>query len=136
MPERIASIDITDPPKVIVSHVGLVSIVLDPGEGVDGRFLVHVEQEALQCHTYTFTVKMTVTPWIFGTIGFWKKWNKHKTYTKQQIEEWLDTIDAESLWLGTNYLGLVDPTFATLAEIISAMESKYSTLPTGASLKS
>lgn len=35
-----------------------------------------------------------------GTIGFWKNWNKHKTYTEAEIEGWLATVDGASDWLG------------------------------------
>ncbi|MBI2098285.1 MAG: hypothetical protein HYT49_01315 [Candidatus Wildermuthbacteria bacterium] len=34
-----------------------------------------------------------------GTIGFWKHWNKHKTYTQAQINGWLGAIDAASGWV-------------------------------------
>ena len=35
-----------------------------------------------------------------GTIGFWKNWDKHNTYTKAQINAWLvTTIDTNSEWL-------------------------------------
>lgn len=121
-----------------------------------------------------------------GTIGFWKNWNKHKTYTKAEIEGWLATIDGASDWLGpcivdgmvslikdatgkgttmekmflaqylalrldveserisatgthdvskldlTNYLGLTSPSAATVAEITTAIESKYGTFPSRA----
>jgi len=35
-----------------------------------------------------------------GTIGFWKNWDKHNTYTQTEIEDWLDLIDGSSDWLG------------------------------------
>lgn len=34
-----------------------------------------------------------------GTIGFWKNWNKHNTYTQTQINNWLSIINASSSWL-------------------------------------
>jgi|GEM_PF-3740110 len=34
-----------------------------------------------------------------GTIGFWRNWNKHKTYNEAQINSWLVTLNASSMWL-------------------------------------
>ena len=34
-----------------------------------------------------------------GTIGFWKNWNKHKTYTQSEINGWLSTINSASGWI-------------------------------------
>jgi len=34
-----------------------------------------------------------------GTRGFWSAWNNHKTYTEDEIEGWLESIDDDSLWL-------------------------------------
>ncbi len=34
-----------------------------------------------------------------GTIGFWKNWDAHKTYTRAQINCWLAAIDQHSQWL-------------------------------------
>lgn len=34
-----------------------------------------------------------------GTIGFWKNWNKHKTYTQAQINGWLGVINTASGWV-------------------------------------
>jgi len=123
---------------------------------------------------------------VGGTRGFWSAWDNHKTYTADEIEGWLESIDDDSLWLvpdtdedgdidvtdldavfdqGTgknvtmqdkflahylatrldaesgrlhlhlthdvttydpdNYLDLADPQWATLSQIITAIESKY-----------
>jgi len=35
-----------------------------------------------------------------GTLGFWKNWDKHDTYTQSDIEYWLGIIDGDSAWLG------------------------------------
>jgi len=35
-----------------------------------------------------------------GTIGFWKNWDKHKTFTEAEIEGWIGSINATSKWLG------------------------------------
>lgn len=118
-----------------------------------------------------------------GTIGFWKNWDRHQTFSQSEIEGWLVEIDDASQWLGPttveemaahfdaavgggasmqsrflghylatrlneragmldglhdvslldpgNYLGLVDPHFASLGEIFNAVEAKYATGPTG-----
>jgi hypothetical protein len=179
LPVRITSVDVTTPFGVTVSQPKLAGVVLNPGQQADAQFLVHVEQEALQSYSYTFTIKITANTLIHGTIGFWKNCCKHKTFSCQEIEEWLAVIDETSLWLGPttiegmksifdsasrrdheakflghylatrlnaesgvldttathnvtiydpdNYLGLTDPNFATLAEIILAIESKFGT---------
>lgn len=36
---------------------------------------------------------------VGGTCGFWKEWDKHNTYTEQQVLGWLGAIDASSAWL-------------------------------------
>lgn len=100
LPVRIASVDVTQPPEITVSRPDLVGFVINPGEWVNVSFSVHVKQQALENHTYSFCIKITASTPIYGTIGFWKNWNKHKTFTQQQILSWLTTIDAQSLWLG------------------------------------
>lgn len=51
----------------------------------------------------TETIVGTITAGIWdvgGTIGFWKNWDKHNTYTQDEIEGWLTSIDGASGWLG------------------------------------
>jgi predicted ribosomally synthesized peptide with SipW-like signal peptide len=51
----------------------------------------------------TLTIGGTVTTGTWdkgGTIGFWKNWDRHNTYTEEKIEGWLQSIDANSTWLG------------------------------------
>ena len=36
---------------------------------------------------------------VGGTIGFWGAWDRHDTYTKEQIETWLGAINETALWL-------------------------------------
>jgi predicted ribosomally synthesized peptide with SipW-like signal peptide len=59
----------------------------------------------------TVTIEGTITTGTWdkgGTIGFWKNWDKHNTYTQSQIEGWLQSIDANSTWLGpTNMTDMV-----------------------------
>ena len=52
--------------------------------------------------TDTLTIGGTVGTgeWeLGGTPGFWKNWDSHNTYTENEIEGWLATIDSSSLWL-------------------------------------
>lgn len=123
---------------------------------------------------------------LSGTRGFWSQWNKHKTYSQAEINDWLRNTDAASFWLvadensdgnidtddmdiifangvgkgstdesrflahylgqrldqesgrqspatthdvtdydSSNYLGLTNPTAASGAEIVAAIESKH-----------
>lgn len=156
---------------------------LRAGETEVETFTVHLEQPAQQQAPYTFLIEKTFAEAVQGTPGFWKNWDKHETFTQEQIESWLAEIDSASDWLGPttvegmeavfdatkgkssslekflaqylalrlnslagllcpgethnvsafdpdNYLGLADPTKATLSEIIAAVESKFGTGPT------
>lgn len=75
-------------------------IKLEGGEIDIEEFSVHVEQHARQNHVYTFTIEKPFRADESGTIGFWGNWDKHKTYTKTQIETWLGEIDTASQWWG------------------------------------
>jgi len=51
----------------------------------------------------TLTIEGTITTGEWncgGTIGFWKNWDSHNTYTEDEIEGWLQSIDGNSTWLG------------------------------------
>jgi hypothetical protein len=39
---------------------------------------------------------------LTGTPGFWRQWNKHKTYSQAEINCWLNNIDITSFWLVEN----------------------------------
>jgi hypothetical protein len=158
--------------------------VLHSSEIEAETFTVHVEQEANQGANYTFTIRKTFSEPTQATIGFWKSWDSHNTFTQEHIEAWLATIVATSDWLDVttidemqalfaagegkgataegrfrahylavrlndrssllcsgevhdvtqhdtdNYLGLADPENATLEEIITAIESKSTLVPT------
>ena len=66
----------------------------------------------------TMTIEGTVNTGEWdcgGTIGFWKNWDKHKTFTQEEIEGnegkegWLGAINATSDWLGpTTVEGMED----------------------------
>lgn len=51
----------------------------------------------------TLTIESTIATGEWdcgGTIGFWKNWDKHKTFMEEEIEGWLGSINATSKWLG------------------------------------
>lgn len=53
--------------------------------------------------TDTVTIEGTINTGEWdcgGTIGFWKNWDSHNTYTGEKIEGWLGIIDDHSDWLG------------------------------------
>jgi len=54
------------------------------------------------------TIEGTITTgeWDHGgSIGFWKNWDKHETFTEEEIEGWLGSINATSDWLGPTTVG-------------------------------
>ena len=64
----------------------------------------------------TLTIEGTVTTGTWdkgGTIGFWKNWDSHNTYSEEEIEGWLGKVDTasggpDSGWLGpTNMTDMV-----------------------------
>ena len=182
LPERRDPLLFDVPPALTVTDLNdLTGVVLDPGEEDIEEFAMHVEQEAEQGAIYYFTIKKTFVLGVTGTMGFWKNWDSHNTFSQGQIEGWLVEIDDTSAWLGPttvggmenvfaaalgksatpqsrflghylatrlnersgilgpldthdvtgkdpgNYLGLANPTSATLSKIIAAIESKYGT---------
>jgi hypothetical protein len=170
------------PPVLTVTDItDNAGIQLGGGARDTERFSVHVEQQAQQGATYTFTIRKPFRLHHEGTIGFWRNWNSHNTFTKAQIEGWLSQIDTASAWYGPtttdgmvslmnaalrknatprdkflahclatrlnlasgildgpdlhnvtgadpgNYLGLSNPSAASLTSVIAAIESKYGT---------
>jgi len=88
------------------NHLGML---LQPGQRDRERFSVHVEQPAEQGATYSFQIEKTFKTHATGTVGFWKNWNSHKTYSKTQIETWLGQINNASNWYGpTTVQGMVN----------------------------
>ena len=67
--------------------------IIHAGKKETERFSVHVEQPALQGHTYSFEVFKVFREAQTGTIGFWKNWDSHNKFTRSQIETWLGQID-------------------------------------------
>ena len=84
----------------------MVGTELWPGDTVTGDFWLHVKDGVEQEATYTFRIRIQAVHDEYepqdlgGTIGFWKNWDRHHTYTREQIEDWLEQIDADSCWLG------------------------------------
>ena len=126
VPERIDLVDITSPPEITVDELnGLSGTEIDPGQSVQGTFLVHVEQEALQGQVYTFTITIPSTVWIFGTPGFWKNWDSHNTYTQGEIEGRLVEIAASSSWLDATSVADMEAVFAAALGGHAPMESRF-----------
>ena len=84
--------------------------------------------------TDTVTIEGTISTgeWdCSGTIGFWKNWDKHNTYTQSQIEGWLQIIDGNSTWLVPDMDGDDDIDIIEDMELIlegaqgSTMEEKF-----------
>jgi hypothetical protein len=89
----------------------MVCTQLHYSDSVSGNLWFHVKQEAAQGATYTFQMVIEAAQWneapcppevqdLGGTIGFWKNWDSHNTYTQSEIEIWLATSDGASAWLG------------------------------------
>jgi hypothetical protein len=170
------------PPVLTVTDLSNdAGIELGGGDRVIETFSVHVEQPANQGAVYAFQIRKPFRLYHKGTIGFWRAWNNHNTFTRAQIEGWLTEIDNSSRWWGPrtaegmvalmdaalrsratprdkflahclatrmderstildgndthnvtgpdpgNYLGLANPSAATLNQIIAAIEAKYGT---------
>lgn len=46
-----------------------------------------------------------------GTIGFWRNWNRHNTYSQGDINGWMSTINTASAWLINDWksqLGIIN----------------------------
>lgn len=182
LPVKLAPLQVDAPPVLTVLEVGdHTGIVLEGGQRDTETFTVRVEQQASQRSEYTFEIRKRFDLHATGTIGFWRNWNRHKTFSKSEIEGWLVQIDGSSSWFGpttvkgmvslmeaalkggakprdrflaqclatrlderagildgadthnvtgkdpANYLGLANPSAATLNQIIAAIESKYGT---------
>ena len=101
LPARRDALVLEAPPAITITELNSsAEIVLEPGEEYTEEFTVHVEQEAAQGATYYFSIRKPFRLWVEGTIGFWKNWNSHNTFSQDQIEAWLTEIDATSVWLG------------------------------------
>ncbi len=109
LPERREPLDFDVAPELSVTEItDLTGQVLHPGEKDIEIFTVHVEKQAAQGTKYGFTIRKPFSLFVTGTIGFWRNWNSHNTYTQAEIEGWLSEIDAASNWYGpTTVNGMV-----------------------------
>jgi hypothetical protein len=99
--------------------------ILDPSEVEVETFTVHVEQEADQGASYTFTIRKTFSEPTQATIGFWKSWDSHDTFTEGQIVSWLITIAATSDWLNATTIEEMEAVFAAGGGKGSTAESRF-----------
>lgn len=108
VPERIEPAEINAPPEVSVVEIGdLSGTILTKGELDIETFRIHVEPQAEQKAKYEFTIKKEFSVFSAHTIGFWKNWFRHNTYSAKQIQDWLKEIDAYSSWYGpTSIIGM------------------------------
>ena len=110
LPVKLAPLQFDVPEVLTVADVSdHAGIVLEGGRRETETFTVHVEQIARQGSEYVFTIRKTFELHATGTIGFWKNWDKHKTFSKAEIEGWLVQINNASSWFGpTTVQGMVN----------------------------
>jgi hypothetical protein len=99
--------------------------ILNPSEAEVETFTVHVEQEADQWASYTFTIRKTFSEPTQATIGFWKSWDSHNTFTQEQIEAWLSTIAASSDWLDASTIEEMEAVFAAAVGKGTTAETRF-----------
>jgi hypothetical protein len=99
-PVRCGSVVIQAPSELSVWELDTIACrTLMPGEIEVESFFVHVEQHALFDIQYAFTIEKTFIEATAGTIGFWRNWDQHDSFSEDQIESWLAQIAATSQWL-------------------------------------
>jgi len=126
VPERREPLEFVVPAVLTVKDLNdLTGVVLDPGQEDVEEFSVHVEQEAEQGAIYYFTIKKPFSLWVTGTIGFWKNWDSHNTFSETDIEIWLTEIDAASAWHGPTTVGGMDGVFAAAFGPSATPESRF-----------
>jgi hypothetical protein len=97
---RITKVEIFSDEELDVSINNLSGYILKPNRSVTATVFLHVNEEALENMVYKFRVKIFAKEAYGYGLGWWKNWDKHKTFTQNEIENWLCEIDSESLWLG------------------------------------
>ena len=126
LPERREALEFDVPPVLTVTDLNdLTGVVLDPGQQDVEEFSVHVEQEAEQRAIYYFTIKKPFSLWVTGTIGFWKNWDSHNTFSQSQIEGWLGEINATSSWHGPTTVGGMEDVFAAALGKSATPETRF-----------
>lgn len=112
IPLRFASPEIETPSELTVLELNPVPCgVLHAGESEVEAFSVHIEQQAAQRASYSFAIRKTFTQAEAGTVGFWRNWEAHKTYPKEEIETWLAAIAADSDWLSATTVEEMEDVF-------------------------
>lgn len=77
-----------------MKKIGLLSLAVLLALGAVGVGLAYFSDTA------TLTAIFTAGEWeLGGSPGFWKKWDKHDTYTESEILDFLAAVDASSRWL-------------------------------------
>ncbi len=106
---RISEVQVDADDELDFSITQLTGYIIHPQESVTTNLFLHVKESALESENYRFEVKICGEE-AFGTgLGWWKNWKKHKTFSKERIENWLTQIDNESSWLGpTTVDGMAD----------------------------
>ncbi len=100
IPLRCSAPVIKTPPELTVFEVNpQTCCVLYPWEWEIEEFIVHIEQISKQGANYTFTIEKHFLEVEPGTIGFWKNWDSHNTFSAEIIDGWLTAISANSGWL-------------------------------------
>lgn len=80
--------------------LGLICLALILGSGAMAAGVAYFSDSA------TLTAIFTAGEWeLGGSAGFWKNWDKHKTFTEGEIEGWLESINDGSSWLGPTTVG-------------------------------
>ncbi|MBS3956353.1 MAG: hypothetical protein KGZ40_02305 [Clostridiales bacterium] len=114
--EQILSVDVNAPSELDIEvSRSLTGWILGPGGSVDGTVAVHVTCAASQSAFYPFTVALQMAPAQNGTIGFWRAWDKHGTFSRNQIAAWLLRINADSRWLGPTTIDGMEATLRAAA---------------------
>ena len=106
LPERREMLEFDVPPVITITELtDLFGVVLHPGDTDIEKFIIRIEKEVEQNTEYTFTIRKPFSLFNTGTIGFWKNWDSHNTFSQSEIETWLAQIDAASSWFGPTTVG-------------------------------
>lgn len=97
---RVTGIDLSSDDEIELSFDNLPGYIINPQETLTTTLSMHVKEEVSEGGSYHFSVKIHFSEAFCGGLGFWKNWDKHKTFTEEEIEGWLEEIDSESFWLG------------------------------------
>ena len=124
---RCGSPVIKAPPELTVFEVNpQPCCVLYPDEWEIEEFTVHIEQISNQGANYTFTIEKLFLEAEPGTIGFWKNWDSHNTFSEAAIDGWLYAISASSGWLAdVNTITKMENVFKAAKGKAATPESRF-----------